>query len=437
MAALWILALLIAVSGLFSLAEMAFASARRARLMQMAEDGHAGAAAALAIKEHSSRLLAATQTGITAAALLMGVYGESALTSQLAAWLNLHLPQMLRWNDVIAFASMIVVVTASSIVFGEIVPKRIALAYPERLAASLAPMMTLFIRALSPAIYLLSFLADRVIALLPVQAAPAVTSMEDILAFVTEGERTGSIQREESHLLGNVVRLEDWRMATIMTPVSDVVYIDLLDTQENNLKRMVESPHSQLPVCKGDVQQAIGIVQSHDVLKASLEGRIDFGSLPLETPLFVPSSLTLGDLLRTFRQRRADFAFVVSEFGLTEGVVTLGDLMTSLVGDMMPFSDDPDEALAVERPDGSWLLDGLLPVDEMRDKLGLRDLPLESMGTYHTVGGFVLATLGHIPRKAERMVWEDWTFEVVDIDRNRIDQVLASRLSTGDSTRQV
>ncbi|MEN3113324.1 hemolysin family protein [Uliginosibacterium paludis] len=433
MTALWILVLLIAVSGLFSLAEMAFASARRARLVQMAEDGDDGAVAALAIKEQSSRLLAATQTGITAAALLMGVYGESALTTQLETWLGEHAPGLADWNGLIAFTCMIVAVTAASIVFGEIVPKRIALAYPERLASSLAPLMGFFIRALSPAIYFLSFVADRVIALLPVQAAPAVTSMEDILAFVTEGERTGSIQREESHLLGNVVRLEDWRMATIMTPVSDVVYVDLLDTTENNLKRLVETPHSQLPVCKGDVQQVIGIVQSHDILKASLEGEIDFGSLPMDAPLFVPSALTLGDLLRTFRQRKADFAFVVSEFGLTEGVVTLGDLMTSLVGDMMPFSDDPDEALAVERPDGSWLLDGLLPIDEMRDKLGLRELPLEAMGSYHTVGGFMLASLGHIPRKAERFSWEGWVFEVVDIDRNRVDQVLASR--AGSETR--
>lgn len=427
MTALWVLIVLIAVSGVFSLAEMAFASARRARLMQMAEDGDAGAAQALAIKEQSSRLLAATQTGITAAALLMGVFGEAALTTQLSAWLGAHVSMPLAWNETLSFCVMVITVTAASIVFGEIIPKRVALAYPERLASALAPLMRLVIRLLSPAISILSFVSDRVLAMLPVQAAPAVTSMEDILAFVSESERAGSIQREESHLLGNVVRLEDWRMATIMTPVTDVVYVDLLETPEQNLRRLMESPHSQLPVCKGDLQQVLGVVQSHDILKASLEGEIDFANLPLEPPLFVPSSLTLGDLLRTFRQRRADFAFVVSEFGLTEGIVTLGDLMTSLVGDMMPFSDDPEEALAVERADGSWLLDGLLPVDEMRDKLGLRELPLEAMGTYHTVGGFMLASLGHIPRKAERIVWEDWSFEVVDIDRNRVDQVLASR----------
>ncbi|MDQ7990220.1 MAG: hemolysin family protein [Candidatus Dactylopiibacterium sp.] len=428
MFAFWILLCLIAVSGFFSLAEMAFASARRARLMSMAEAGDDGAVAALRIKETSSRLLAATQIGITAAALLMGVYGESALSSSITRLANDVAPGFADWNALFGFVATIVIVTAVSIVFGEIVPKRIALAYPERLAAALAPMMLVFLRVISPATVVLSYVADRVIGFLPVRAAPAVTSMEDILAFVSEGERAGSIPREESHLLGNVVRLEDWRLASIMTPVTDVVYVDLLATQARNLKLLTESPHSQVPVCKGDVQQVIGVMESHDILKAALEGEIDFGALPLEPPLYVPSSLTLGDLLRAFRQHRTEFAFVVSEFGLTEGIVTLGDLMTSLVGDMMPFSDDPDEALAVRRPDGSWLLDGLLPIEEMRDKLDIRDLPEEFTGNYHTVGGFVLASLGHIPRKAERFVHEGWEFEVVDIDRNRVDQVIASRV---------
>lgn len=426
MSALWILILLILLSGLFSLAEMALASARRARLALLAEAGDRGAATALAIREHPSRLLAATQTGITAAALLMGIYGESALSASLESAITTAVPALSEWGRPIAFTTTIVVVTAVSIILGEIVPKRIALAHPERVAAICAPFMSLFIRLLSPAIRFLSFMADRVLALLPIRAAPAVTSVEDILAFVDEGERAGSIAPEESQLFGNVLRLEDWRLATIMTPVADVAWLDLLSPREHNLRVLMEAPHSRLPVCKGDLQQVIGIAESHDILKAAMERDVDFAELPLAAPLFVPSSLNLIDLLRTFRQQRANFALVVSEFGLTEGIVTLDDLMYSLVGDMMPLADDTEDALAVRRPDGSWLLDGLLPIDEMKDKLEIRHVPQESLGNYHTVGGFVLASLGRIPRKAERFSWADWEFEVVDVDRNRVDQVLAT-----------
>lgn len=434
MNALWILVLLILISGLFSLAEMALASARRGRLAQLAEAGDRGAVIALAIKEHPSRLLAASQTGITAAALLMGIYGESAMSDSIEAAIVATLPALAAWRESIAFSITIVIVTAVSIILGEIVPKRIALAHPEKVAAFSAPFMSLFIRVLYPAIRFLSFIADRVLALLPIRAAPAVTSMEDILAFMGEGERAGSIAPEESQLFENVLRLEDWRLATIMTPASDVAWLDLLSPREHNLRLLQEAPHSQLPICKGDLQQVIGIAESHDILKAAMEGNIDFAELPLAPPLFVPASLNLIDLLRTFRQQRTNFALVVSEFGLTEGIVTLDDLMYSLVGDMMPLADDTEDSLAVRRPDGSWLLDGLLPIDEMKDRLDIRHVPQEALGNYHTVGGFVLASLGRIPRKAERFTWAEWEFEVVDVDRNRVDQVLATSVSAIDAS---
>ncbi|MBT9568861.1 MAG: HlyC/CorC family transporter [Thiobacillus sp.] len=437
MNAFWILALLILISGLFSLAEMALASARRGRLAQLADAGDLGAASALAIKEHPSRLLAASQTGITAAALLMGIYGESALSASIESAIGSGLPALAPWQATIAFVITILIVTAVSIILGEIVPKRIALANPEKVAAFCAPAMSLFIRVLSPAISLLSFLSDRVLALLPFRAVPAVTSIEDILAYVDEGERAGSIAPEESQLFGNVMRLEDWRMATVMTPASDVAWLDLLSPRDHNLRLLREAPHSQLPICKGDLQQVIGIAESHDILKAVMEGDIDFAELPLAPPLFVPGSLTLIDLLRTFRQQRATFALVVSEFGVTEGIVTLDDLMYSLVGEMAPGIDDSEDSLAVRRPDGSWLLDGLLPIDEMKDRLGIRRVPQESLGNYHTVGGFVLASLGRIPRKAESFTWADWEFEVVDVDRNRVDQVLATKRTPGGTTTPV
>ena len=319
-------------------------------------------------------------------------------------------------------------VTAFSIVFGEIVPKRIAIAHPENVAMLCAPSMTLFIRLMSPLIHGLSRAADLVLHTLPVRAAPAVVSIEDILAYVDKGQRAGEIAPEEGHLLGNIFRLEDWRVVAIMTPAVDVAYLDLLRPHEHNLTVLRESPHSRLPICKGDLQHAVGLVESHDILQAALAGKIDFTDVPLTAPLFVPGSLTLIELLRTFRSQRNNFAFVVNEFGQTEGIVTLDDLLQTMVGDMMPLADDPNEALAVRRADGSWLLDGLIPVDEMKGKLAIPDIPAEDFGNFHTLGGFVLTALGRIPKKGEFFEYAGWRFEVVDVDHNRIDEVLATPL---------
>lgn len=427
MDALWILLLLIGISSLFSLTEMALASARKARLHQMREAGDTRAGLALAIKETPSHFLAATQTGITAASLMAGIFGESAMKAGLESAVADFTPWAADWAGQIALATTIVIVTAASIVFGEIVPKRIAIADPERVAVLTAPFMHLFIRIMSPAIRFLSWSADLVLRALPFRAAPALPGVEDILAYVDESERSGAIGPEESHLLGNVFRLDDRRVGAVMTPAVDVTLLDLQWPREENLRCLRESHLSRFPICKGGLQNVIGVAESRDLLQAALSGDIDFGEMPMTPPLFVPSVLTLIDLLRQFRAHRSSFAFVVNEFGQTEGIVTLYDLLQTVVGDMSPTADDPDEALAVRRPDGSWLLDGLLPLDEMKEKLGIRHLPDESLGNYHTVGGFVLAILGRIPKKSERFTCDDWDFEVMDVDKNRVDQVLASR----------
>ena len=383
MAPLLILIALIAIGGLFALAEMALAASRKSRLQQMAEAGNKSAACALNIKSRPSHFIAATQTGLTTASLLSGIFGEEALAAHLSTFIVNHLPALANFSSQIAFVLTITVITACAIVFGEIIPKRIALAYPEEVAKGVAPFMRLFILFLDPAIRLLSWSADRVLALLPLRAAPAVTGVEDILALVDESEQSGSIGKEQSHLLWNVFRLEDRHLAA---------------------------------------------AESRSVLKAALSGEFHFADLPMNPPVFVPSSLTLIELLRIFGQHNADFAFVVNEFGATEGIVTLSDLFETVAGDMMPGAMNPDQALAVQRDDGSWLLDGLLPMDEMLEKLGITDFNDEAHGRYHTVGGFVVTSMGRIPKRAEKFTAGDWQFEVVDMDRNRVDEVLASRL---------
>ena len=424
MTALWTLGFLIFLSGCFALAEMSIASASQTRLRQLLADGNKGAGLALEIKERPSRLLATTQAGITAAALLMGVSGENALSANISSLIptaNLISDSL---REDIAFVLTIVLVTAVTIVFGEIIPKRIAIARPEQVAAFCAPVISPVIRLLSPIILVMSWSADRVLALLPIPSAPAMTSVEDIIAYVDEGEKTGALAPEESRLVGNVLRLDDRHLPAIMTPIADVTYLDLLASREQNLTLLRNAPHSQLPVCKGDTQQIVGVAESYDILQAALSGEVDFAEIPIAPPLFVPASLTLIELLRNLRQHKTTFAFVVSEFGVTEGIVTLDDVMLAMVGDMMPLSDAPEDALAVRRPDGSWLLDGLLSVDEMKEKLNIHELPYEELGNFHTVGGFVLASLGRIPHKSEKFSFDKWDFEVLDVDKNRIDQVL-------------
>jgi putative hemolysin len=421
------LTLLIFACGFFALAEMSLAASRKARLQQLADAGDKAAGCALAIKSTPSRYIAATQTGLTSASLLSGVYGEEAMAAHLATLIQTHLPALSAVSGQMSFVLTITLVTAAAIVFGEIIPKRLALAYPEEVAKGVAPFMHVFIIVLSPAIRLLSWSADRVLGILPFRSAPAVTRIEDILALVDEGELAGSIGKEQSHLLWNVFRLEDRHLMAVMTPVKDVALIDLAIPHEENLKIIRNLPHGRYPICRGGLQQVLGLAESRSVLKAALSGEFRFADLPMNPPIYVPSALTLIELLRIFREQSADFAFVVNEFGVTEGIVTLSDLFETVAGDMMPGSTNPDQALAVQRDDGSWLLDGLLPIDEMKEKLGLVELADDAQGLYHTVGGFVVTSVGRIPKLAEKFVAGEWQFEVINMDRNRVDEVLASR----------
>ena len=430
MNAFLILAFLIVLSAYFSMAEMALASARHARLEQIAEEGDPRATKALKIKNDPSRLLAATQTGITAAALLVGIYGESALSIFVESFLYHYLPFLDAWVGEIAFTLTIILVTAVTIILAEIVPKRIALAHPEQVAIFCAPFMLFFIRIMTPAVFTLSWMSDRILVLLPIDHAPSVTSIEDILAYVDEGKRCGTVAAEESHLVGNVLKFDDRRLASIMTPIADVAWLNLMAPRVANMQTLREAPHSRMPICNGDLQHIIGIAESQHILKRALDGEIDFAEVQIEKPLYIPSSLSLFDLLRTFRKERATFAVVVSEFGHNEGIVTLDDLVLSIVGDMMPTVDNPEDALAIERADGSWLLDGLLAIDDLKVKLEINYIHQEELGNFHTIGGFVLAELGRIPRKTESFEWAGWNFEVVDVDNNRVDQVLATKLES-------
>jgi putative hemolysin len=421
---IWILVLLILLSGFFAMSEMSIGASRIAILTQMAEQGNEGARIAAALRSQPSRLLAATQTGLTALATLLGVFGEAMWVPRIEESIKTDIAILAFASYPLALLVVVGSITFATIVVGEIIPKRIALAKPEAIAALLAPSMALFARITRPFIWALSVASEKLLALFPFKESAAHVAADEIRAMITAGRRDGGLDETAGELLGNVFRLDDRKVASVMTPANAIIYLDLQAPSEINLEKIKSHSVSRFLVCKGGLSQVMGYIESRELLQHLLAGnQLDLGKLPTHAIQFIPNTQSLIGVLEFFRTQKTHLAIVVNEFGQTEGLVTLSDLLSSVVGDV-PSSVD-ELPLAVQREDGSWLLDGLLPLDEMKDKLGLTTLPEEELGNYHTVGGFVITAVGRIPKKAETFDWHGWRFEVVDMDKNRVDEVFA------------
>ena len=421
---IWIIVLLILLSGFFAMAEMSIGASRLPILMQMAEDGNEGARIAAGLRDQPSRLLAATQIGLTALATLLGVFGESMWVPRFESAIETHAAWLSVAKEPLALLLVVGTLTFATIVIGEIIPKRIALARPETIASALAPLMALFARLNRPFIWALSVASEKLLALFPFKESEAYLASDEIRAMIAAGRRDGDLDETAGELLGNVFRLDDRKVASVMTPANDIIYLDLQEPSQANLEKVKTHSVSRFIVCKGGLTQVMGYIESRELLQHLLAGnQLDLGKLPAHAIQFMPNTQSLIGVLEFFRAQKTHIAIVVNEFGQAEGLVTMSDLLSSVVGDV-PSSVD-ELPLAVQREDGSWLLDGLLPIDEMKEKLGLASLPEEDLGNYHTVGGFVITAVGRIPKKAETFDWNGWRFEVVDMDRNRVDEVFA------------
>ncbi len=419
-----ILVFLILLSGFFAMSEMSIAASRPILLQQLADEGNEGAAIAVALRNQPSKLLAATQTGLTALATLLGVFGESMWVPRIEASLEVHLPWLSFMQYPLALLLVVGSITFATIVVGEIIPKRIALARPEAIASMLAPLMALFAKLTRPFIWALSVASEKILSLFPFKASEAHMAADEIRAMISAGRRDGNLDETAGELLGNVFRLDDRKVAGIMTPANDIIYLDLQEASPINLEKIQNKKVSRFLVCKGGLSQVMGYIESRELLQRLLAGEaLDMGKLATHAIHFIPNTQSLIGVLEFFREQKTHLALVVNEFGQVEGLVTMSDLLSAVVGDV-PKSID-ELPLAVQREDGTWLLDGLLPIDEMKEKLGLSSLPEEELGNYHTVGGFVITTVGHIPKKAEVFDWNGWRFEVVDMDKNRVDEVFA------------
>lgn len=421
-----ILVALIAINALFAMAEVALLTAKRSKLQRMVDAGDRQAAAALELGEDPNRFLSTVQVGITTIGILNGVVAESALAMPFSNWLQ-SVGVSAETSGWLASTLIVVIITYCSIVLGELVPKRIGQSNPEPIARIVArPMLTLATVA-RPLVRLLSGSTQVLLRLFGVRhaGAPVVTE-EEIHALLEEGSDAGIIEENERQMVRNVFRLDDRQIVSLMVPRGDIVGLDLDQPLNENLQRIQESEHSRFPVCRGGFDEILGIASAKVLLAQTLRGEIPDFRNDLQPAVFVPESLTGMELLENFKASGVQMAFVIDEYGEIQGLITLQDLIEAIAGEFKP--GDHEDAWAVQREDGSWLLDGIIPVPELKDTLTLEAVPEEDKGRYNTLSGMIMLLMGRIPGAGETVDWESWRFEVVDMDGKRIDKVLASRI---------
>ena len=427
-----LLLFLIVVNALFAMSEMALTTSRKARLAVMAEAGDLGAQAAQVLHENPTKFLSTVQIGITSIGVLNGIVGDAAFSQPLAHWLNTVLPSLsTRATDVTGTALVVVIITFLTIIFGELVPKRLGQMYPERVAVLVARPMDMLSSATRPFVWLLTVCTQATLRLLGIRNAPSRSvTEEEIAASLEEGLDAGVIEAQEHQMVRNVFRLDERQIGSMMIPRAEITWINQLAAVPEILSQMSEGGHSRYPVCRDGLDDVVGVIQAQDLLLPFSRGEApDLGAL-MKPPVFVPETLSGMELLDHFRATGAELVFVVDEYGAVQGVITVRDVLEAITGEFSPPS--ADDAWAVRRADGSWLLDGLIPVPELKDRLEIRELPEEDRGRYNTLAGMVMLLLGRLPRTTDVVEWDGWRFEVVDLDGKRVDKVLVSRIAPTD-----
>ncbi|TWO73321.1 HlyC/CorC family transporter [Caenimonas sedimenti] len=420
-----LIAFLTLLNGAFAMSEMALASSRKARLAAMAEAGDGGAEAALKLMEHPTQFLSTVQVGITSIGMLNGIIGEAAFSGPLAEWLRAQgVPA--KFSEYGATAIVVAIITYITILFGELVPKRIGQLYPEQVSRFAARPMRWLAKAAGPFVKLLSASTQAVLKVLAIDTtATRGMTEEEIAHSLEEGVDAGVIEQHEHQMVRNVFHLDDRSLASMMVPRSDLQWIDASMSVAAALRRAGESEaHSWYPVCRGSLDDVVGLVSVSKLLSLGPEheGTVEAHAIP---GVFVPETLTGMELLEQFRIQAARLVFVVDEYGVVQGLITPHDLLEAITGELQPGANV--EAWATQREDGSWLLDGLMPVSELKARLDIRDLPEEEKGRYNTLAGLLMAISGRLPGVGERIDCAEWRFEIVDLDGKRIDKVLAQR----------
>jgi putative hemolysin len=426
-----LLVFLILLNGLFAMSEMALTASRRARLQVMVETGDKGAQVAMDLHENPTKFLSTVQIGITSIGVLNGIVGEGAFSEPLGRWLTESFDVSPRAAGLSATALVVVIITFLTIIFGELVPKRLGQMYPETVARLVAYPMEWLSLIARPFVKLLTWCTEATLRLLGIRGGPARSvTEEEIAAQLEEGLDAGVIEAQEHQMVRNVFRLDDRTVGSMMIPRTDIAWLDATASPEEVRRAIETQEHSRYPVCRGGLTDVLGVVSAQTLLQQLLLGQPLTLTDKLQPPVFVPETLTGMELLEQFRVSSAQLVFVVDEYGEVQGVITVRDVLEAITGEFTtPAADD---AWAVKRHDGSWLFDGLIPVPELKDRLDLKELPEEDRGRYNTLAGMVMLLLGRLPQTADAVEWEGWRFEVVDLDGKRVDKVLATALQASD-----
>lgn len=415
--------LLIIANGVFAMSEMAVITARKSRLQDWIKRGNRSAKVALDLATAPNRFLSAVQVGITLVGILAGAFAGGDVASWMAGYIA-QVPVIAPYHQEVGLGLVVLIITYFSLVLGELVPKRLALRHPETIATYVARPLRLFTQLSAPMVYLLSLSTDTVCRLFGRQhgSEPPVTE-EEIRTLVQQGTEAGVFEESEQDMVEAVLRLGDKNARSLMTPRTQIAWLDLQDNAERVREKIVSSGHSCFPVATGGLDKVDGVVLAKDLLTHSLAGRaLDLKGL-MQQPLFVPRTVTALEVLESFKKSGQHIALVVDEYGGIEGLVTHHDILEAIAGDI-PFEGKPTDPKAVQRHDGSWLLDGMLSIEEFKEIFQLEDLPGEKRDAYQTLGGFVFTRMGRIPLVTDSFEWNGLRIEVVDMDGKRIDKVL-------------
>jgi putative hemolysin len=423
-----LLVFLILLNGVFAMSEMALTASRRARLAVMVEGQQPGAQAAMDLHDNPTRWLSTVQIGITSIGVLNGIVGEAAFSDPVAHWLEATFDVKARAAAISATGLVVFMITVLTIIFGELVPKRLGQMYPETVARLVARPMNWLSTATRPLVTLLSMATQGILHLMGIRGGPsrAVTE-EEIAASLEEGVDAGVIEAQEHQMVRNVFRLDDRQIGSMMIPRAEIVWLDVADPMDKLLQCIADSGHTRFPVCRGSLDDVQGVLGVGSLLLPLARGETPSLIDHMAPPVFVPETLSGMELLEHFRSDGTDIVFVVDEYGAIQGVITERDLLEAITGEFGAPSDE--DAWAIRRADGSWLLDGLIPVPELKDRLEIRTLPEEDRGRYNTLAGMIMLLLGRLPRTTDTVEWEDWRFEVVDLDGKRVDKVLVERIT--------
>jgi putative hemolysin len=422
--------LLVLLNAVFALSEIAIVSARKIRLEQLAREDKR-AEVALRLANDPNQMLSTVQIGITLVGIFAGAYGGANLSTNVAEVLK-EIPLLAPYSKALGLGFVVLCITYLSLVIGELVPKRLGLSNPEKIAVLVAQPLDWLSRLVSPIVNLLSYSTNLILRLLGITINPndSPITEEELKIMLKQGTEAGNFEEAEQDMVERVLELGDRRVSQIMTTRPDIIWLDLEDPVDLNRSKVVESHHTRFPVCQGSLDEVLGVIEVTDLLSDCLMGQGFDLTKDLQQPLFVPESTRGLKVLELVQQSGHHIALVVDEYGVIQGLVTRKDILEAIVG-ALPRLEDIEDPQVVRREDGSWLLDGTLAIEDFKDLFEIPELPGEKQGNYHTLGGFVITHLGRIPTAADHFEWQKFRFEVMDMDGNRVDKVLVAPLGEG------